>query len=224
MATEGETAACLPVPVSREKFNDQARIPYGCSVDHIHQAMKEFVDFLGFINQQLLTKDLYRLESMMMPANFSSLVGEFISAAVPKYCQGLVRNQYHNGHPDLIPAGAYAGNSVQYCDQGIEIKGSRYMNGWQGHNPEDVWLMVFVFDGNRPKDLMVEESPRPFRFRMVLLGRLEKSDWQYSGRSATSRRTITAQVKACGLEKMLNNWIYRDAEPVRGGGRRRRRE
>jgi hypothetical protein len=167
MALENETAACLPVPVSRKKFNDHAQIPYGCTVDHVYRAMKEFVDFLGFINQQLLTKDLSRMESMMMPANFSSLVGEFISAAIPKYCQGLVKNQYHNGHPDLIPAGAYERNSVQYCDQGIEIKGSRYMHGWQGHNPEDVWLMVFVFDSNRPKDFVTGVPPRPFRFRMA---------------------------------------------------------
>jgi hypothetical protein len=210
MATEEEEAACVPVPVAWKKFNPRAVIPYGCSVEHVYRAMQEFVDFLGFINRQLLTKDLQRMEVMMMPAAFSGMVGEFISAAIPKYCSGLVRNQYHNGHPDLIPAGSCPGDASLRHEEGIEIKGSRYSRGWQGHNPEDVWLMVFVFDSNRPKDLTNGVPPRPFQFKQALLGRLDKADWAYSGRSATSRRTITAGVTNTGLEKMRRNWIYRE--------------
>ena len=37
-----------------------------------------------------------------MPANFSSMVGEFMSATIPKYCKTLAKNTYHNGHPDLV--------------------------------------------------------------------------------------------------------------------------
>ncbi len=42
-----------------------------------------------------------------MPANFSSMVGEFMSATIPKYCKTLAKNTYHNGHPDLVPAGKF---------------------------------------------------------------------------------------------------------------------
>lgn len=65
--------------------------------------------------------------------------------------------------------------------------------------------MVFVFDSNRPTDL----TPRPFRFAMVVGAQLSQSDWISAGRSATSRRTITASVTDSGYQKMTANWIYK---------------
>jgi hypothetical protein len=43
-------------------------------------AMNDFTDFLGFVNQQLYTRDMERQESIVMPANFSSIVGEFMGS------------------------------------------------------------------------------------------------------------------------------------------------
>ncbi len=79
----------------------------------------------------------------------------------------------------------------------------------QGHNPEDTWLMVFVFDSNRPVDAAKQVSPKPFHFVMVLGAQLTKADWLYAGRSSTSRRTITASVTTSGYDKMRANWIYK---------------
>jgi len=81
-----------------------------------------------------------------------------------------------------------------------------------GHNPEDVWLLVFVFDSNTARDAMQGIDPKPFRFRKVVGALLEKDDWSFSGRSKTSRRTITASVTRTGYAKMESNWIYRDPE------------
>lgn len=172
--------------------------------------MQEFLDFLGFINQQLNTKSLPRLEAFLMTANFSSLVGEFMNMSIPKYCKTIVKNKYHNGHPDLIPAGVFPGDSILHGNEGIEIKGSRHHSGWQGHNAENVWLMVFVFDSNTSRDGFTEVNPKPFRFVKVLGAPIKIDDWKFSGRSATSRRTITASVTRSGYEKMASNWIYRD--------------
>lgn len=205
-----EKAACTPVPVQRDKFNSAAIIPYGCSADHIYKGMKEFLDFLGFINEQLNSRGIRRFESLLMPANFSSMVGEFITTTIPQYCKTLARNQYHNGHPDLLPKGKYPGDSLQHGMEGIEVKASRYDRGWQGHNPEECWLMVFVFDSNRPVDIGKGVAPRRFRFKRVYLGQLKKEDWLFSGRSETSRRTITASVTKSGFDKMTRNWIYKD--------------
>ena len=144
-----------------------------------------------------------------MPANFSSMVGEFMGIAIPKFCRSVVKNQYHNGHPDMLPKGEYPGNSALHAPAGIEIKASRHGGGWQGHNAEDVWLMVFVFDANTARDAARGIAPKPFRFVEVVGAQLEKSDWAFSGRSATSRRTITASVTRTGFEKMEANWIYR---------------
>lgn len=205
-----EIAACTPAPVATKDFNPAAVIPYGVTIEHIRLAMNEFVDFLGFINTQLHTREIPRLESMLMQANFSSMVGEFMSVAIPKYCSTIAKNQYHNGHPDLVPAGFYAGNSIQHGSEGIEIKGSRYLRGWQGHNAEDIWLMVFAFDSNTPRDEASGIAPKPFRFRLVAGAAIEKADWTFSGRTGTSRRTITASVNRSGYTKMLANWIYKE--------------
>lgn len=209
MTQELEQLACTPSPIDFKDFNASASLPHGLTVEHVYQAMNGFLGFLGFINQQLHSQGMERLESMLMPASFSGLVGEFMVSHIPRYCQEVVQNRYHNGHPDLIPAGMFAGDAVQYATEGVEIKASRYRSGWQGHNPEAVWLMVFVFDSNRPRDKFDESVlPRPFSFDMVLAAKLEKEDWRYSGRKSGSRRTSTASVNASGRTKMKSNWIY----------------
>jgi hypothetical protein len=204
-----EHAACFPKSVEMEHFNPQCKLPYGLTTEHLHAAMNEFTDFIGFIDQQLYTKEIERLESMLMPANFSSIVGEFMTSSIPKHCPTLVKNNYHNGHPDMIPAGMYPGDSVQHDIHGIEVKGSRYLRGWQGHNAEDAWLMVFCFDSSRPTDETKGVPPKPFEYLMVVGAQLEKSDWTFSGRSETSRRTITAGINRTGYAKMMGNWIYK---------------
>lgn len=204
MGEYSELEACTPIGLDNGVFNETATLPFGLSVAHITSAMADFLAFLGFINGQLYTRQMQRLESMLMPANFSSIVGEFMTAQIPKYAQSLVKNRYHNGHPDLIPSGVFPNDAVRHTSVGIEIKASRYSKGWQGHNPEDAWLMVFVFDSNRPVDL----EPKPFRFLRVLGAQLTKDDWLFSGRSEGSRRTITASVTDSGYQKMIANWIY----------------
>lgn len=213
--SEEEARACQAEPLNNQGFNLAAQIPFGVQTSHIQSAMQAFLDFLSFINGSLLSRQIPRLESFLMQANFSSIVGEFMGAAIPKYCTTVARNTYHNGHPDLIPAGRFPRNSIQHHTDGIEIKGSRRTSGWQGHNAEDCWLMVFVFDSNTAVDVLKNIAPRPFRFVGVYGAQLVKSDWKFSGRSAESRRTITASVTRSGYDKMTSNWIYRaDIEGV----------
>lgn len=212
---DAEATACQPSALNPRGFNPKAEIPFGVQVEHIRAAMQEFLDFLGFVNSALNTKQIPRLEAFLMPANFSSMVGEFMNAAIPKYCKTVAKNTYHNGHPDLVPAGMYPKDAIQHCTTGIEIKGSRHRSGWQGHNAEDCWLMVFVFDSNTARDALSDIPPRPFRFVGVYGAQLTKDDWNFSGRSETSRRTITASVTRSGFNKMVSNWIY-SADDVDG--------
>ena len=190
-------------------FNPEADLPHSLTIEHIQSAMQDFLDFLGFINLALNSKQLSRLESMLMPANFSSLVGEFFITSIPKFTPSLVKNTYHNGHPDLIPAGMYAKDAIQYGHLGIEVKASRYGRGWQGHNAEASWLLVLVYTASRANDESKYILPAPFRFDAVYGAQLETPDWTFSGRSETSRRTITASVNLRGFAKMTGNWIYR---------------
>jgi hypothetical protein len=212
-----EREACAPTPINPAGFNRAASLPYGLTTDHVRRGMDEFLGFLGFINGRLHTKRIRRLETFMMAANFSSLVGEFMSVTIPSFCATLVKNRYHNGHPDLLPAGKFPGDAMQHCGEGIEIKASRYGRGWQGHNAEDTWLLVFVFDSNTSqlvKKTNKPQPPRPFQFLKVVGAKIQKSDWAFSGRSATSRRTITASVTRNGYEKMEANWLYRHSGPL----------
>lgn len=208
MPKSPEEQACTPELLDKDGFNPLAVLPYGLKADHMRAAMQEFIDFLGFVNVQLYSKNIPRLESMLMAANFSSMVGEFITANIPKYCKTIAKNHYHNGHPDLIPAGIFKGDAVQYAHDGVEVKASRYKKNWQGHNPEEIFLVVFVFDGNGPRDSYQQIAPIPFRFKMVVGASLKKDDWKFAGRSGESRRTITASVTRSGYEKMVRNWIY----------------
>jgi hypothetical protein len=72
MSEDLEALACQPCPVESQGFNPNTQLPYGCTTQPIQQAMNDFVEFLGFINQQLHVKGLERFESMLMPANFST--------------------------------------------------------------------------------------------------------------------------------------------------------
>jgi hypothetical protein len=206
-AANPETLACTPVALDPAGFNPAVILPYGLTTGHIAGAMTDFLYFLRLVNTGLHAEKIPRLESIMMSANFSSLVGEFMNAEIPKYCKTLVKNKHFNGHPDMIPAGRFPGDAVQHAAEGIEIKASRYGKGWQGHNPEDTWLMVFIYDSNRTTDY--ETNPKPFQFLGVVGERLVKTDWLFSGRSSTSRRTITASVTPTGYAKMSANWIYK---------------
>jgi hypothetical protein len=205
-----DPAICAPEPPPIENFNEAAEIPFGVSVDSVFRSMVDFTEFLRTVDTELVRKRMARLEDMLMPANFSSMVGEFIVSNLPQHCSTIAKNTYHNGHPDLLPAGKYPGDAAQHVGlDGIEVKASRYGKGWQGHNPEDVWLMVFVFQGGRPADLRAAKERARFRFLAVYGAQLERSDWQFAGRNQTSRRTITASVRPSGFEKMEKNWIYR---------------
>ena len=118
---ELERLACNAERVDLTHFNHKAQLPYGLKVEHIASAMNEFIDFIGFINQQLSTRRIERLETMLMPANFSSIVGEFMTSSIPKHCKTIVKNAYHNGHPDMLPAGKYPRNQMQHGTEGITI-------------------------------------------------------------------------------------------------------
>ena len=210
---------CVPERPSLDHFNAGADIPFGVSVANIFHAMVDFTEFLRTVDTELVRKDMARLEDMLMPANFSSMVGEFITSNLPKHCPTIAKNAYHNGHPDLLPACKYPRNAAQHVgSDGIEVKASRYLKGWQGHNPEDVWLMVFVFEGGRPSDAIKANGMVRFRFLAVYGALIEKCDWKFAGRSQTSRRTITATVLPSGFEKMAKNWIYK-APPSQSNSR-----
>jgi len=78
-----ELLACTPAPVNPNLFNPHCTLPYGLTLEHIRQALEEFIDFLGFINQQLHAKGIPRLESFFRTfSGFSVTSRRTITASV----------------------------------------------------------------------------------------------------------------------------------------------
>ena len=132
-------------PVSNSFFNLQATLPYGLLLEDVKATIKGVHQLVYNLNKTIYRQISQRLEDLLMPATFSGEISEVVVRQLSEHSTTLTRNLYHNGHPDLIPVGRYTGDSLQYGHEGVEIKASRYAGGWQGHNPEKIWIMVFVF-------------------------------------------------------------------------------
>jgi hypothetical protein len=53
----------------------------------------------------------------------------------------MVANRKIGGHPDLLPKAKYTTDSILKGLEGIEVKTSIQRGGWQGHNPEECWMV-----------------------------------------------------------------------------------
>lgn len=197
-------------------LNLSATLPYELRVSEVRSAMEDIYDFLHNVNSFLIDKGWERLEETLSGATFSGLMSELVVQSLSKHSTTMTKNLLHNGRPDLLPMGLYADDAHQHAPEGIEVKASRYSGGWQGHNPESGWIMIFQYSVDVKTNPV--ETRHPTVFARVLSAKLENSDWSYSGRRPGSRRTITASIIRSGLEKLTTNWIYED--PTLRGTRR----
>lgn len=201
-----------------EKYlNSKVALPYGLEVNEVALAIKKTYDFLFDVNDFLVRKSYERLEGFLLGNALSGLISEIIVKTLAEASPAIERNSKIGGHPDLVPAGKYPSEGILKGDEGIEIKSSIQRGGWQGHNPEKVWLMVFRYT----KGELCEKirDTEPITFVQVLCAQLEKKDWSFSGRRGESRRTITASVTANGMDKLRSNPVYQDPKYVVGKNR-----
>lgn len=147
-----------------------------------------------------------RFEETLLGNTFAGMLSELIVRAVSDESATLVRNIRIGGHPDLIPIGLYEGDTVLRGDDGIEVKASRQAGGWQGHNAEACWLLVFQYG------IDVETLPVEERFATeivkIMCARLEERHWSFSGRKGSSRRTPTASILQEGTEFLHRSALY----------------
>jgi len=184
-----------------------AQLPHGLTVAEVIKAIEETYNLIYELNNSLVSKKFERLETMILSNSFSGIISEFLVKNISNCSIAVVRNEKVGGHPDLIKRGVYKDNQVQKGD-GLEVKASTQGGGWQGHNPEDIWLIVFRYELDEKNTDPVTRNP--LTFVQVLAAELNKSDWSYSGRTGTSRRTPTASVVASGMDKLRSNPIYQD--------------
>jgi hypothetical protein len=168
------------------------------------------------LNQFLATGGFRPLHELLLGNSLSGIISEFLVKNLARSSAVLEANIKVGGHPDLLPRSYYASNLVLKGDQGVEVKASIHKGGWQGHNPEDCWLMVFRYQigANESSTQSTELA-----FIEILCAHLDKADWSFSGRKGASRRTPTASIMASGVEKLRSNFVYR--VPGVGVGRHR---
>lgn len=212
----------MSAPIQRPRlieayFFPDAQLPYGLTVTEVKAAINAAYDLLHDINTFLVSRSYARLEDLLLGNAFAGLLSEVLVKSLSDHSATLVRNAYTGGHPDLIPRGTHPNNAILRALEGLEVKSSRQSGGWQGHNPETGWVMIFRYVVDS-KTIPVE-ARQPTKIVEVLAARLEMRDWNFSGRSETSRRTITASINRYGMAKLRGNPVYRD--PAFAVGRKR---
>jgi len=191
-----------PVQLDPRYVNRRAVLPYGLKVEEVEQAVTETYRLFHGLNDFLLSGGFRPLEELLLGNSLSGTISEFLVKNIARASETLEANMKIGGHPDLLPKGHCASNLVLKGDEGIEVKSSIQRGGWQGHNPEDCWLMIFRY-------AIGEQEIVPLTFLEILCARLERSDWSFSGRRGTSRRTPTASVTKSGVEKLRSNFLHR---------------
>lgn len=204
-----------PTRLDSRYVNRQVVLPYGLTVGEVEEAVSETYRLFHGINDYLVGGGFRPLEELLLGNSLSGIISEFLVKNIARTSAALEVNLKVGGHPDLLPKGHYSSNLVLKGDEGIEVKASIQKGGWQGHNPEDCWLMVFRYTvGEQDSGEL-----KPLTFVEILGARLTKSDWSFSGRKGASRRTPTASITATGIEKLRGNFVYR--LPRVGVGRHR---
>lgn len=185
--------------------NRHVVLTYELRIEEVESAVAETYRLFHGLNDYLEGAGFRPLEELLLGNSLSGIISEFLVKNIARASEALEANMKVGGHPDLILKGHYASNMVLKGDEGIEVKSSIQRGGWQGHNPEDCWLMVFRYAiGEQENGEFL-----PLTFLEILGAKLELSDWSFSGRKGASRRTPTASITASGVEKLRRNFLYR---------------
>lgn len=194
-----------PTQLDPRYINRRVILPYGLQVEEVEKAVAETYRLFHGLNDFLQDSGFRRLEELLLGNSLSGIISEFLVKNIARSSDKLEVNMKVGGHPDLLPKGYYSSNLVLKGGEGIEIKSSIQRGGWQGHNPEECWLMVFRYAIGEQAD----GESLPLTFIEILCARLDRSDWSFSGRKETSRRTPTASITTSGVEKLRRNFLYR---------------
>ena len=112
----------LRAKVNAARFNASAALPYELRARDIELAMQDVYDLLFDANSSQVRRGLDRVEEIARAAVFSGLLSDALTKSVAKHSRALADNQYHNGHPDLIPRNIYPNNAVKSGEEGVEVK------------------------------------------------------------------------------------------------------
>lgn len=97
--------------VQRSQVNDSGFIkgdlPYVLKASVFSIAMDDVYEMLATANTALVDRGLLPLENSVRGAIYTGLLSDLIAEALANHASGLVKNQFNNWHPDLLPAGRF---------------------------------------------------------------------------------------------------------------------
>jgi hypothetical protein len=195
-------------------------LPYGLQPRDALRMVEDLYEMLYEVNLRLHEMRYDRLEELLDPAGYSGLISRSVVDRFHRFSRALVKNQHHNGYPDLLPHGAYPGDATPHGDRGgLEVKASRYESGWQSHGPRSGWFCVvqFKLDQDESKALIDRE---PTGVRAVLIAELNADDWSWQPAAPGRIRSGTASIRASGEAKLRRGAVWVD--PVYEAGHQRR--
>lgn len=205
-----------PIHTKRKKvnpayFNPDPLLVHELRIEDFSVAMQDVYDFFYDVNVGMERKSLPRLEETIRGAILSGTISDMLTVCMAKHARSLVKNNYPNGHPDLILRGKAVNDAAQSGIDGVEIKSTKHQNASVDfHGARAQWVAVFVWEVDEWSEPAIDR--RPLRFTQVYLSRVGESDFRSNARN-TAIGTRTASLHAEGLARMRRNWIYRDPEP-----------
>ena len=208
-----------PPEYKERYFNPNAELPYGVDPNEVREAIKEFYEFYTDLNGFLMTEDHGRIETLLRANNaLSDFIGNIATEELANASDDLIMNQKQDGFPDILPVDnaeyESEGYHIHHGLEGIETKCSKSNTGWQAHNNEEAWFVIFRYERGDPEDDI--EDMAPIEFVQILAGNLNEDDWSHSGRSGDSRRTITSSIIKSGMHKLRSNPIYQTPDAITG--------
>ena len=168
--------------------------------------METLYDFFHAINTTLIDRGLEWMENTVRPAAVSNMISDMVAAAIAKHSNGLVENRQHNGHPDLIPRGVYAADTVKAGTEGVEIKSTRGRVA-DTHGAREGWICQFNYRVD-PEPLIAQR--RPTIITHIFLARVTEAHFRRNVRR-TERGTNTSTLDRAGLVVLRQGLIYRDS-------------
>lgn len=183
-------------------------LPYFVEPKDVLRLVEDIHGLLHEINGQMVDKGYERLEELLDPAGFSGLVSRAVVDKMGRLSKQLVRNEYHNGYPDLLPNGMYPRNRAQHGDTGgLEVKASRNEISWQSHGPRGGWFLIVQFR------LVVDDEKalhdrEPTQVLAAMIAELVPADWSWQPAKEGRIRSGTASVKASGAAKLRSGAVW----------------
>jgi hypothetical protein len=187
-------------------FNKKLALPYNLRLDDFRIAMQDIYDFFFDTNRSLIERQLSRLDDFVRPAILSGFLSDMITDSLGSHSRSLVRNNYHNGHPDLIVKGVYKNNATPRGDQGVEIKTTKHRGAAVDfHGGRDQTLVVFVYSSDTQTEPAV--SREPLTFTGIYLAEVVEKDFNRYERGELGTRTSSLNKEA--RSRLRENWIYK---------------